>query len=40
MVENLGFKRGEHTGNLIVVFEIKFPSSLTSDQIDAIKEIL
>ena len=40
MVENLGFKRGEHTGNLIVVFDIKFPSSLTPDQISAIKEIL
>ena len=40
MVGNLGFKRGEHTGNLIVIFDIRFPSSLTADQIDAIKEIL
>lgn len=40
MVGNLGFKRGEHTGNLIVIFDVKFPSALTSEQIDAIKEIL
>lgn len=40
MVEKLGFKRGEHTGNLIVIFDVKFPSKLSSEQIQSIKEIL
>ena len=40
MVENLGFKRGEHTGNLIVIFDIKFPSKLSTQQIQTIKKIL
>lgn len=40
MVGNLGFKRGEHVGNLIIIFNVKFPSALTSEQIDAIGKIL
>ena len=40
MVENLGFRRGEHVGNLVVIFDVKFPSSLSSEQIQTIKQIL
>ncbi|MHA2082302.1 MAG: DnaJ domain-containing protein [Candidatus Thorarchaeota archaeon] len=40
MVEKLGFKRGQHVGNLIVIFDVKFPSNLSIEQIRSIKEIL
>ena len=40
MVEKLGFRRGDHVGNLIVVFDIKFPDKLTQEQIDGLKSIL
>ena len=40
MVEKLGFKRGDHVGNLIVIFDIKFPDKLTQEQIDGLKSIL
>ena len=40
MVEKLGFKRGSHAGNLIIIFDIKFPEVLTQDQIDGIRTII
>ncbi len=40
MVEKLGFKRGEHVGNLIIIFNVKFPVNLSSEQIKTIKQIL
>jgi len=40
MVEKLGFKRGAHVGNLIIIFDIRFPEMLTQDQIDGIRTII
>ena len=40
MVEGLGFKRGSHTGNLIVIFSVEFPQSLTAEQITTLAETL
>lgn len=38
--QDVGLKRGDHKGNLIINFNVEFPSSLTSEQIDKISEIL
>jgi DnaJ-class molecular chaperone len=40
MYNGLGMKRKEHTGNMIVIFHIEFPTNLTSEQIEQIKDIL
>jgi len=37
---NMGIKRGDHTGSLIIEFHIKFPEKLTREQINGIAEIL
>lgn len=39
-IPNMGFKRNNKTGNLIVVFDIEFPDKLTHDQIDSLSTIL
>lgn len=36
----LGLKRGEHTGNMIIIFHIDFPKKLSGEQIDKLAEIL
>ena len=36
----MGLKRGEHKGNLIIHFHIDFPLILTNEQIDKLSEIL
>lgn len=36
----MGLKRGEHKGNLIIHFHIDFPSILTNEQIDKLSAIL
>jgi molecular chaperone DnaJ len=36
----MGLKRGEHKGNMIIHFHIKFPEKLTIEQIDKLSEIL
>jgi DnaJ-class molecular chaperone len=36
----MGLKRGEHKGNMIICFHIEFPSILTIEQIDKLAEIL
>ena len=36
----MGLKRGEHKGNMIINFHIDFPTSLTTEQIDKLSEIL
>lgn len=36
----MGLKRGEHKGNMIINFHVEFPEKLTDEQIDKIKEIL
>ena len=40
VIPNLGMVRENHTGNLIVSFEIKFPHTITKDQRDKLNEIL
>ena len=36
----MGLKRGEHKGNMIIIFHIDFPTSLTIEQIDKLSSIL
>uniref|UniRef100_A0A6C0JDD7 J domain-containing protein n=1 Tax=viral metagenome TaxID=1070528 RepID=A0A6C0JDD7_9ZZZZ len=40
VVPNMGMKKDNSTGNLIIEFEVEFPDSLTSEQIDGLKNIL
>ena len=37
---NMGLTRGEHKGNMIIQFHIKFPEKLSEEQIDKLFEIL
>jgi DnaJ family protein B protein 11 len=37
---NMGIKRGEHVGNMIILFNVDFPTQLTEDQIEKICGIL
>ena len=36
----LGMKRGEHRGNLIIIFNIKFPIKISLKQVEQLKNIL
>ena len=36
----MGLKREEHIGNLIIIFEIIFPTNLNSEKIEKLKELL
>lgn len=38
--QNMGLKRGEHTGNMIINFNIIFPEKLSIEQIDKLADIL
>tara|TARA_B100000902_G_scaffold352482_1_gene363260 strand:- start:541 stop:1446 length:906 start_codon:yes stop_codon:yes gene_type:complete len=40
VVPTLGMKRGDNTGNLIIIFKVKYPETLTNEQIKILKEIL
>ena len=40
VVPNLGIKRGEHTGSLVIVFNIIFPDKIEPDKIEKLKELL
>jgi DnaJ-class molecular chaperone len=35
----MGFSRDDHTGNLIIIFEIKYPEKLSDDIIEDLKKI-
>ena len=37
---NMGLKRGDHAGNLIIHFHIDFPEKLTDEQIKSLSEVL
>ena len=37
---NMGFKRGEHKGNMVIHFHIDFPEKLSDEQIEEISKIL
>ena len=39
-IPNMGMKRDNHTGNLIIIFQIKFPETLNKTQINQLKNIL
>jgi DnaJ family protein A protein 2 len=39
-IPGMGLTRENHTGNLIITFEVVFPESLSLEQIDKLKEIL
>ena len=38
--QGMGLTRGEHKGNMIIHFQVEFPESLTSEQIERLTEIL
>ena len=40
VINNLGMERDEHKGNLIIVFTIIFPQTLSAEQIEKLNEIL
>ena len=40
MIQELGMKRGDKMGNLIIIFNIEFPNRLTEKQIEVLKETL
>ena len=39
LIPGMGFERDGHRGNLIIVFDVKFPEKLTPETIDALKAI-
>ena len=40
IIPKMGLSRDEHIGNLIVIFNIDFPETLTNEQMDSLREIL
>jgi DnaJ homolog subfamily A member 2 len=40
IVKNMGIKRDKYTGNLIIIFKINFPNTLSTEQIEGLKQIL
>jgi DnaJ-class molecular chaperone len=40
MVHKMGMKREDQQGNLIILFDVEFPTTLTLQQVDKLKEIL
>jgi len=39
-IDKLGMKRDNHTGNLIILFHVKYPETLSSEQLQQIEKIL
>jgi DnaJ-class molecular chaperone len=35
----MGFSRDQHTGNLIIIFNVKFPEKLTEEAMEQLKKI-
>jgi len=40
VIPNLGLSRDTQTGNMVILFHVKFPEKLTAEQMEAIKAIL
>lgn len=40
VVQGLGLKRNGHSGNLVIIFNIKFPQKITMQQVEQLKKIL
>ena len=39
IIPNMGFTRDSHTGNLVIIFDVKFPEKLSEAALDALKKI-
>ena len=39
IIPNMGFSRDGHTGNLIIIFDVKFPEKLSEASLEALKKI-
>jgi len=39
IIPNMGFSRDEHVGNLIIVFDVKFPEKLPDNVLEELKKI-
>jgi DnaJ family protein A protein 2 len=39
IVPNMGFTREQHTGNLIILFNVKFPEKLSDDVLEQLRKI-
>jgi len=39
-IPNMGLVRGDHTGNLIIIFHVEFPAELTPEQYTTLSEVL
>jgi len=39
IIPNMGFSRDNHTGNLIIIFNVKFPDKLTDEILEKLKKI-
>ena len=40
VIPNLGLSRDTQTGNMVILFHVKFPEKLTAEQMEAIKAVL
>jgi DnaJ family protein A protein 2 len=40
IIPNMGLTRDDHVGNLIIIFNTKFPETLSQDKIDMLRNIL
>ena len=38
-IPNMGFSRDQHTGNLIIIFNLKFPEKLSEEVMNQLKKI-
>ena len=39
VIPNMGFSREQHTGNLIIIFNVKFPEKISSESLEQLKKI-
>jgi DnaJ-class molecular chaperone len=39
LIPNMGLSRDNHTGNLLIIFDVKFPEKLSEETLSALKEI-
>jgi len=39
LIPNMGLSRDNHTGNLLIIFDVKFPETLSEETIATLKEI-
>jgi len=39
IIPNMGFTRDEHTGNLLIIFDVKYPEKLSNEAIEVLKNI-